>query len=153
MSDDIYHTRMQAALEEARCAALRDEVPIGAVLVHRESGEIKARAGNRTIELCDPTAHAEIQVIRTVCLAVQAQRLPEYDLYVSLEPCPMCAAAISFARIETVYFGAADPKSGGLTSSVNLYSHAPLHHKPKIVSGLLEEECAQILREFFKAKR
>lgn len=153
MSDDIHHTRMQAALEEARLAAVRDEVPIGAVLVHRESGEIVARAGNRTIEQCDPTSHAEIQVIRDVCQRVGAQRIPEYDLYVTLEPCPMCAAAISFARIGTVYFGAADPKSGGITSAVDLYSKPQIHHKPQIVAGILEEDCAILLREFFKARR
>lgn len=144
---------MRAALEEARLAALRDEVPIGAVLVHRASGEIVARAGNRTIEQHDPTAHAEIQVIRAICQQVGAQRIPEYDLYVTLEPCPMCAAAISFARIGTVYFGATDPKSGGITSGVDLYSHSQIHHKPQIISGILEEDCASILREFFKARR
>ena len=128
-------------------------MPIGGVLVHRQSGEIVARGGNRTIEQCDPTSHAEIQVIRDVCQRVGAQRIPEYDLYVTLEPCPMCAAAISFARIGTVYFGAADPKSGGITSAVDLYSKPQIHHKPQIVAGILEEDCAILLREFFKARR
>ncbi|MDD3020311.1 MAG: nucleoside deaminase [Alphaproteobacteria bacterium] len=153
ISDDPHHTRMLAALEEARLAGERDEVPIGAVLVHRDSGKITARAGNRTIEHCDPTAHAEIQVIRDVCQHEGAQRIPDYDLYVTLEPCPMCAAAISFARIGTVYFGASDPKSGGLTSTVNLYGHSQLHHKPSVVSGILQEECAEILKNFFALKR
>ncbi len=150
---DPHHTRMLAALEEAQLAARQDEVPIGAVLVHRESGEIKARAGNRTIQLCDPTAHAEIQVIRDVCRLEGVQRIPDYDLYVTLEPCPMGAAAISFARIGTVYFGAPDPKSGGLTSPVNLYSHTQLHHKPSIVSGILGQESSDLLKAFFAGKR
>ncbi len=144
---------MQAALEEARLAAERDEVPIGAVLVDRRTGEIAARAGNRTIEAHDPTAHAEIQAIRAVCDKEGAQRIPDYDLYVTLEPCPMCAAAISYARIGVVYFGASDPKSGGITTPVAMYSHPQLHHKPDVVSGLLEEECAAILKEFFAKKR
>lgn len=152
-TEDPHHTRMQAALEEARLAASRDEVPIGAVLVHRESGEILARAGNRTIAVCDPTAHAEIQVIREICEKEGAQRIPDYDLYVTLEPCPMCAAAISYARIGTVYFGASDPKSGGLTTPVSMYSHLQLHHKPKVVSGLMQDECSSLLKEFFAKKR
>lgn len=153
MNEDLHHTRMRAALEEARLAGERDEVPIGAVLVHRESGKIVAKGGNRTIEHCDPTAHAEVQLIRMICAQEGAQRIPDYDLYVTLEPCPMCAAAISYARIGTVHFGASDPKSGGLTSSVDLYSHAPLHHKPQVVSGLLADECGRILKDFFAKKR
>lgn len=144
---------MLAALEEARLAGLRDEVPIGAVLVHTTTGEIVARAGNCTIEQCDPTAHAEILVIRDLCTELGVQRLPEYDLYVTLEPCPMCAAAISFARINTLVFGATDPKSGGLTSPVSLYQHPQMHHKPTVKSGLMEEECSMILKTFFAAKR
>lgn len=147
------HIRMSAALEEARAAAKRDEVPIGAILVHRPSGEIVAKAGNRTIELSDPTAHAEILVLREIGQKLGVQRFPHYDLYVTVEPCPMCAAALSFARIGTVYFGANDPKSGGLTSPVNLYSHSQLHHKPEIKSGLREEDCSQIMKDFFKSKR
>ena len=147
------HSRMLAALEEARRAAERDEVPIGAVLVHRESGDIVSTAGNRSIELADPTAHAEIQVIRDLCGQLGVQRLPEYDLYVTLEPCPMCAAAISFARIGTLFFGASDPKSGGLTSPVDLYRHSQLHHKPQVQGGLLADMCSQILKDFFQKKR
>lgn len=153
MSDETDHNAMLAALEEARLAATHDEVPIGAVLVDSRTGEIVARAGNRTIELSDPTAHAEILVIREICQKLGAQRIPEYDLYVTLEPCPMCAAAISFARIRTLHYGADDPKSGGLTSPVQYYSHAQLHHKPDVRSGNLATECGQILKDFFARKR
>lgn len=144
---------MRAALEEARLAGLRDEVPIGAVLVDRRTGGIVARAGNRTIESSDPTAHAEIELIRAVCAKEGVQRIPDYDLYVTLEPCPMCAAAISFARIGNVYYGAHDPKSGGLTSSVELYAHRALHHKPTVTSGILADESAALLKNFFATKR
>lgn len=153
MFDEKDHNRMQAALEEARLASERDEVPIGAVLVHRQTGEIVTMAGNRTIEHADPTAHAEILVIRDLCGTLGVQRLPDYDLYVTIEPCPMCAAAISFARIGTIVFGASDPKSGGITSSVDLYSKPQLHHKPIVKSGLMEGECAQVMKEFFAQKR
>ncbi len=153
MVDDPHLTRMQAALEEARLAAGRDEVPIGAVLVHRASGDIVARGGNRTIEHADPTSHAEILVLRDLCRELGVQRLPEYDLYVTLEPCPMCAAAISFARIGTVYFGASDPKSGGISTPVALYTHPQLHHKPEIVSGVLADDAAALLKSFFALKR
>ena len=147
------HIRMSAAMEEAREAAKRDEVPIGAVLVHRPSGTIVAKAGNRTIKQSDPTAHAEILLLREIGKKLGVQRFPDYDLYVTVEPCPMCAAALSFARIGTITFGASDPKSGGLTSPVNLYSHSQLHHKPEVKSGLLESECSQIMKDFFKTKR
>lgn len=147
------HTYMSAALEEARKAFERDEVPIGAVLVNKEYGEIEACSGNRTIELCDPTAHAEIMAIRALCKEKGVQRLPEYDLYVTLEPCPMCAAAISFARINTVFFGASDLKSGGVLHGPTLYTHSVMHHKPEVKHGLLKEECSQILKDFFRKKR
>lgn len=153
MSQDVDNIRMQAALEEARQAASRDEVPIGAVLVDSRTGEIVARAGNRTIEQADPTAHAEIQVIREVCGRVGLQRLPEYDLYVTLEPCPMCAAAISYARIRRLIFGAADPKSGGITSTVKMYEFPQMHHKPETVGGIAAEDCGQLLKDFFARKR
>lgn len=151
--DTADHILMQAALEEARLAALRDEVPIGAVLVDTRTGEIAARAGNRTIEHCDPTAHAEIQVIRDICKKAAAQRIPEYDLYVTLEPCPMCASAISYARIRRLVFGASDPKSGGITSTMKIYENPQMHHKPEIVSGILAEECGQVLKDFFAKRR
>lgn len=153
MVDDLHLTRMRAALEEAHFAAERDEVPIGAVLVHRASGAIAARNGNRTIETSDPSAHAELLVIREACRSLGVQRLPEYDLYVTLEPCPMCAAAISFARIGTVYFGASDPKSGGISTDVAMYSHSQIHHKPAAVTGLLADESAAALKSFFSRKR
>ncbi len=144
---------MQAALAEAHKAYARDEVPIGAVLVDSRTGEIVARASNATREMADPTAHAEILAIREMAKQLGVQRLPEYDLYVTLEPCPMCASAISFARIRRLVFGAMDPKSGGLTHGPKLYDHAQLHHKPEVISGVLAEECGQILKDFFATKR
>lgn len=144
---------MHRALEEAKNASARDEVPIGAVLVHAETGEIAAAAGNRTRELADPTAHAEMLVIRDVAAQSGAQRIPEYDLYVTLEPCTMCAAAISFARIRRVFIGASDLKGGGVLHGARFYEQKTCHHKPDIVSGFLEHECGQVLRDFFKTKR
>lgn len=153
MFSDDDHSRMSAALEEAKQAAARDEVPIGAVLVHQKTGEIVARAGNRTLEHADPTAHAEILVIRELCQKLGVQRIPDYDVYVTIEPCPMCAAALSFARIGKVVFGASDPKSGGITSAVDLYTKPQLHHKPVVSGGLMAEECGRIMSEFFQRKR
>ncbi len=153
MFNENDHNRMLIALEEARYAAERDEVPIGAVLVHRETGEVVAKAGNRTIGQADPTAHAEILVIREICQKLGVQRIPDYDLYVTIEPCPMCAAALSYARIHTIVFGASDPKSGALTSPVDLYAKSQLHHKPHVKSGLLSNQCAEIMKEFFAQKR
>lgn len=144
---------MKAALEEAKAAAQRDEVPIGAVLVHTETGEIAARAGNRTIESHDPTAHAEILCIREVCQNNETQRIPEYDLFVTLEPCTMCAAAISFARLRRVIIGADDPKGGGILHGAKFYEQPTCHHRPEIISGVLADECSQILKSFFKTKR
>ena len=144
---------MREAIGEAQKASIRDEVPIGAVLVDPRTGEIVARSSNSTIEHCDPTSHAEILVIREMCKTAQAQRIPDYDLYVTLEPCPMCAAAISFARIKTLVFGASDPKSGGVLSGPALYTHTQLHHKPDVVHGILADECGQILKDYFKTKR
>jgi tRNA(adenine34) deaminase len=146
-------TAMQAALEEAKRAARRDEVPIGAVLVHGETGQIVARSGNRNIETADPTAHAEIMVIREICEKLGVQRLPEYDLYVTLEPCTMCAAAISFARIRKLVIGARDPKGGGVFHGARFYEQPTCHHRPVIEDGALGEECGQILKDFFKSKR
>ena len=144
---------MREALAEAKKAQSRDEVPIGAVLVERASGKIVARASNSTREHCDPTSHAEILLIRDQCKTNGAQRIPGYDLYVTLEPCPMCAAAISFARIDRVIFGAADPKSGGLLTGPALYTHSQLHHKPEVVSGINETACSKILQDYFREKR
>lgn len=144
---------MRLALEEANAAQDRDEVPIGAVLVETASGEVITRAGNRTRELCDPSAHAEILAIRTACEKTGAQRIPGHSLYVTLEPCAMCAAAISFARIERVIIGALDPKGGGILHGGKFYEQPTCHWRPDVTSGLLENECGDILRNFFKSKR
>ncbi len=144
---------MKIALKAAEEAFQRDEVPIGAVMVDSLTGSIIAHNGNRTIEFKDPTAHAEILVVREACHKTQTQRLPDYDLYVTLEPCPMCAAALSYARIRKIYFGATDSKSGGLTCGPKLYEHSQLHHKPEIIGGILGGECTTILKKFFAAKR
>lgn len=142
---------MEEALVEARAAAARGEVPIGAVLVHE--GRILARAGNRTIELNDPTAHAEILVIRQACETLGSQRLPDCDLYVTLEPCPMCAAAISFARIRRLYYGAGDIKGGAVDNGPCLYHQEICHHAPEVYAGFAEQECAQLLKGFFEQRR
>jgi tRNA(adenine34) deaminase len=142
---------MQLALDEARKAAARGEVPIGAVIVR--DGVILAADGNRTLELNDPTAHAETLAIRTACGTLQSQRLPECDLYVTLEPCPMCAAAISFARIRRLYYAAPDPKGGAVESGVRFYSQPTCHHAPDVYGGIAESEAAEMLRSFFQARR
>lgn len=146
-------TYMSAALEEAKAAAARGEVPIGAVLVDPQADEIVARAGNRTIELSDPTAHAEILCIRTACAALGSQRLPGYDLYVTLEPCAMCAGALSFARVRRVIIGAPDAKGGGVLHGGRFYEQPTCHHRPEVVQGIMAEPCGQILKDFFKARR
>lgn len=143
---------MAAALGEARAAAARGEVPIGAVVVG-PGGTLLAAAGNRTRELKDPTAHAEILAIRAACAAVGAERLVDCDLYVTLEPCPMCAAAISFARVRRLYWGASDPKGGGVEHGPRVFSHATCHHVPELYGGIAEGEAAALLRAFFAAKR
>jgi len=144
---------MRAALEEAKQAQMRDEVPIGAVLVQNKTNKIIASAGNQTRELNDPSAHAEIIAIRKACEIQGAQRIPNTTLYVSLEPCTMCAAAISFARIERVIIGADDPKGGGIIHGAKFYEQPTCHWRPEIAHGLLADECGQILRDFFKSKR
>ena len=144
---------MDAALAEARAAAERDETPVGAVLVDPATGEVIARAGNRTRELSDPTAHAEVLAIRAACAALGSERLPGLDLYVTLEPCPMCAAAISFARIRRVYYGAPDPKGGGVDHGPRVFSHPTCHHAPEVYGGIGEDEAAAILRAFFAKRR
>lgn len=142
---------METALREARAAALREETPVGAA-VSRE-GVVIASAGNRTRELNDPTAHAEILAIRLACEALGDERLTGCDLHVTLEPCPMCAAAISFARIRRLYFGASDPKGGAVESGVRLYAQPTCHHAPEVYGGLGESEAAALLRDFFRARR
>ena len=147
-----FRSFMELALAEARAAAARGEVPVGAVVVG-SGGVVLAQAGNRTRELCDPTAHAEVLAIRAACAALGQERLAGHDLYVTLEPCPMCAAAISAARIARLYYGAADPKSGGVAFGARVFSHAQCHHAPEIYDGLAEAEAAALLRGFFAAKR
>lgn len=142
---------MDQALAEARRAAERGEVPIGAVLVHE--GKVVARAGNRTRADHDVTAHAEILVIRAAAEILGNERLNEADLYVTLEPCTMCAAAISFARLRRLYYGAEDPKGGGVDSGVRFYHQPTCHHAPEVYSGLQEIEAAEILRQFFRERR
>ncbi|MGF7051570.1 tRNA(Arg) A34 adenosine deaminase TadA [Bosea sp. OAE752] len=142
---------MALAFDEARAAAARGEVPVGAVVMR--DGAVLARAGNRTLELKDPTAHAEMLALRLACEAIGSERLIGCDLYVTLEPCPMCAAAISFARIRRLYFGAADPKGGAVENGVRLYESPTCHHQPEIYGGLRESEAAALLREFFRERR
>lgn len=143
---------MDQALAEARAAAARGEVPVGAVIVS-PSGEVIASAGNRTREFNDPTAHAEVLALRAACAALGSERLPEHDLYVTLEPCPMCAAAISFARIRRLYYGASDPKSGGVAQGARVYAHPQCHHVPEVYDGLAAPEAEALLKDFFAARR
>ncbi len=142
---------MDIALEEARSAESRGEVPVGAVVVR--NGEIIARNGNRTREFNDPTAHAEMLVIREAASKLKSERLSGCDLYVTLEPCAMCAGAISFARLARLYFAASDPKGGGVEHGPRFFNQATCHHAPDVYSGLSEEESALILRDFFKSRR
>ncbi len=146
-----FRSHMQAALAEARAAGARGEVPVGAVVV-APGGQVVSRAGNRCRELSDPTAHAEMLAIRAAC-ATLGERLTGCDLYVTLEPCPMCAAAISAARIARLYYGAADPKSGGVAQGARVFAHPQCHHVPEIYDGIGEAEAAALLRGFFAARR
>ena len=143
-----FTSHMQAALSEARAAAARGEVPVGAVVVD-PAGQVVAQAGNRTRELRDPTGHAEVLALRAACAAAGSDRLPGHDLYVTLEPCPMCAAAISFARIGRLYYGASDPKSGGVAHGARVFSHPQCHHVPEIYDGLASAESEALLKRFF----
>ena len=143
---------MSIALDEARAAALRGEVPVGAVVIG-PSGQVVARAGNRMRELGDPTAHAEMLALRAACRETGSERLEGHALYVTLEPCPMCAAAIGFARIRRLYYGASDPKSGGVAHGARVFSHKQCHHAPEIYDGIRGEEAAALLRDFFAARR
>jgi tRNA(adenine34) deaminase len=140
-----------AAFAEAKAAGLRGEVPIGAAILR--GGQVIAAAGNRTRELNDPTAHAEILAIRVACEALASERIGDCDLYVTLEPCPMCAGAISFARLRRLYYAASDPKGGGVEHGSRVFSHATCHHAPEIYSGIRESEAAEMLRAFFASKR
>ncbi len=144
---------MSLALAHAREAGRRGEVPVGAALVDGASGQIIAAAGNRVEADRDPTAHAELLAIRAAAAALGAPRLAEADLYVTLEPCPMCAAAIGFARIRRLYFGAYDPKGGGVEHGPRIFQQPTCHHRPEIYGGIAEREAAALLTEFFKARR
>lgn len=142
---------MQQALELARAGAQAGEVPIAALVV--KDGAVIASAHNLTETKCDPTAHAELLVIRAACEALGSARLPECDLYVTLEPCPMCAQAISFARIRRLYFGAHDEKGGGVEHGPRIFNQPTCHHRPEVYGGIDEGACGEMLREFFRAKR
>jgi tRNA(adenine34) deaminase len=142
---------MEQALAEARAAAKAGEVPIGCVIVR--DGALIARARNATVAARDPTAHAEMLAIRAAAAALASERLVDCDLYVTLEPCPMCAAAISFARIRRLYYGVADPKGGAVENGVKLYASPTCHHRPEVYAGIAEREAAALLQDFFRARR
>jgi tRNA(adenine34) deaminase len=147
-----FRSFMDVALNEARAAGLRGEVPVGAVIVGPD-GVVAAQAGNRTREMCDPTAHAEVLAIRAACAVLGSERLVGHDLYVTLEPCPICAGAISAARIARLYYGAADPKSGGVAHGARVFSHPQCHHVPDVYEGIGAADAEMILKEFFTARR
>jgi len=147
-----FHSHMDQALSEARAAAARGEVPVGAVIVDPQ-GQVVAAAGNRTRELNDPTAHAEVLVIRAACAAAGSERLIGYSLYVTLEPCAICAATIAAARIARLYYGASDPKSGGVAHGARVFTHPQAHHVPEVYDGLAEDEAAELLKSFFAQRR
>ena len=148
----IFTSHMDAALAQARAAGARGEVPVGAVLVGPD-GAVAAADGNRMREQHDPTAHAEMLVIRAACAALGTERLGGYRLYVTLEPCPMCAGAIAAARVARLYYGADDPKSGGVAQGARVFGHAQCHHKPEIYDGIGAQASAQLLRGFFAQRR
>lgn len=147
-----FRSHMDQALAEARAAAARGEVPVGAVVVAPD-GRVVAAAGNRTRETNDPTAHAEILALRAACAAAGSERLPNHDLYVTLEPCPMCAAAISFARMGRLYYGAEDPKSGGVAHGARVFAHPQCHHAPDVYDGIGAAAAADLLKVFFEGRR
>ncbi len=143
---------MELALAQARSAGSRGEVPVGAIIVN-STGDVLAATGNRTRELSDPTAHAEVLAIRIACATLKSERLPACDLYVTLEPCPMCAAAISFARIRRLYFGALDLKSGAVESGPRLFNQPVCHHVPEVYGGLAASVSRALLQSFFAERR
>lgn len=151
MNNNARTDAMAIALAEAEAASARGEVPVGAAVVR--DGRVIARAGNRTRELNDPSAHAEMLAIREACRALDDERLAGCDLYVTLEPCPMCAGVISFARIRRLYFGAADPKGGAVENGVRLYTSPTCHHAPEVYGGIRESEAARLLKDFFRERR
>jgi tRNA(adenine34) deaminase len=142
---------MQIALDEARAAGARGEVPVGCAIVRGSQAIV--RTGNRTLELHDPTAHAEVLAIRQAAAALGSERLTDCDLYVTLEPCAMCAAAMAFARVRRVYYGAADPKGGAVDNGVRFFSQPTCHHRPEVYGGMDETEAAVLLKDFFTARR
>jgi tRNA(adenine34) deaminase len=142
---------MDMALAEARAAGSRGEVPIGCVIVRE--GEVLARAGNRTLADRDPTAHAELLAIREAAKRLGTERLDDCDLYVTLEPCAMCAGALAFARIRRLYYGAADPKGGAVDNGVKFFVSPTCHHRPEVYGGMAEAEAAALLKDFFKERR
>ncbi len=142
---------MELALQEARAAGLRGEVPVGCVVVH--DGSVIARAGTRTVADRDPTAHAELAAIRQAAARLGSERLDDCDLYVTLEPCAMCAGAVAFARIRRLYYGAADPKGGAVENGVQFFASPTCHHRPEIYGGMAEAEASALLKDFFKERR
>jgi cytidine deaminase len=147
-----FTSHMDRALAEAQAAAERGETPVGAAVVAPD-GTVLAAGGNRVRELSDPSAHAEMQTLRAAAQTFGSERLTGCDLYVTLEPCPMCAGAISLARIRRLYYGAADPKSGGVDHGPRVFAHPTCHHVPEVYGGIAEAECAALLRQFFQARR
>ncbi|WP_298292987.1 nucleoside deaminase [uncultured Litoreibacter sp.] len=147
-----FTSHMDIALQEARAAAARGEVPVGAAVVGPD-GKVLARAGNRVLDGHNPAGHAEVLAIQEACKIFQSERLTGCSLYVTLEPCAMCASLISQARIARVYYGASDPKSGGVAQGARVFEQAQSHHKPEVYDGLCEAESAALLREFFASKR
>jgi cytidine deaminase len=147
-----FTSHMNRALAEAEAAAGRGEAPVGAVVVAPD-GAVLAAGGNRVRELSDPSAHAEMLALRAAARAFGSERLTGCDLYVTLEPCPMCAGAISLARIRRLYYGAADPKTGGVDHGARVFAHPTCHHVPEVYGGIAEAECAALLRQFFQPRR
>jgi tRNA(adenine34) deaminase len=152
MADNVTPTAMERALVEARNAAMRGEVPVGCVIVGPD-GAVLAEAGNRTEADHDPTAHAELLAIRAAAARLGSARLTACDLYVTLEPCPMCAQAISFARLRRVYYGASDPKGGGVEHGPRIFDQATCHFRPEVYPGIGEREAGEMLRAFFRERR
>lgn len=153
MQDSPQRRYMHLALKQARLAVPLGEIPVGAVLVDGERDVVLAAAHNETRRLPDPTAHAEMLVLRRAAAILSQERLPHCDLYVTLEPCPMCAQALSFARVRRLYFGAYDPKGGGVESGARIFDRRSCFHTPEIYGGFAERECGELLRRFFQEKR
>jgi tRNA(adenine34) deaminase len=151
MDGEFHFEFMQQALDEARAAAASGEVPIGAVLVHE--GKILTRAGNRTIRDCDPTAHAEIVVLREAARVLGNHRLADTTLYVTIEPCSMCAGAMLQARVPRLVYGADEPRGGAVQSCFQVLSHSDLNHRVEVISGVLAEDCSRVIRSFFADRR